>query len=77
MPYHIGFTCESLRNYRESKQCRFCGDVIVNEEVKHEDGDAAVFDDVCPKEECQKLVKESCDKTLPCGHACHGFFGET
>lgn len=77
-PYHTGMTCEQFKRYKESQKCRFCGDVIFEmEEVKYEEGEGpGAFADVCKKNECQELVKDCCDKTLPCGHICHGFRGE-
>jgi hypothetical protein len=36
----------------------------------------AALADVCPADECQQLAQASCDRRLPCGHACCGILGE-
>lgn len=35
------------------------------------------FKHVCRKPECIDMMKESCDKVLPCGHYCCGSRGES
>ena len=75
IPYHAGKNCEEYAFMQNARKCRFCGDVLANqEEVKG--AAAGNFDDVCLKAECQDMVRENCDKILPCGHPCRGFFGE-
>lgn len=57
-----------------SKKCRFCGNELANqEEVK---GEVAPDADVCLRKECRDMLRENCNKILPCGHPCKGFNGE-
>jgi len=35
------------------------------------------FRDVCRKKECFAAMQASCDKILPCGHACGGVANES
>lgn len=50
--------------------------MLANQEEEVKGAAAGAFDDVCLSKECQDMTRENCDKTLPCGHACCGFFGE-
>eukprot|EP01080_Neovahlkampfia_damariscottae_P012824 gene12824-7175_t len=63
-PYHENFTCETFKKFKESKKCRFCFEVIPEE------------NDFCENEECIKKQEFICTKTLSCGHACCGLKDE-
>ena len=68
-PYHIGKTCEEFKDFKTSLKCRFCWEKLTEPSIsKH-----AALQDCCRKPECIKLMKQSCSKTLPCGHSCRGF----
>ena len=49
-PYHAGKDCEEYARHLNSKKCRFCDDILANQEENKEA--AGAFDDVCLKQEC-------------------------
>jgi len=72
-PYHLGQTCEEASKFEKARKCRFC-----KEEIRGPPPNMIpAFKDVCRKADCIELMNKSCDKTLPCGHYCKGFKGET
>ena len=64
VPYHDGYTCESLKVYEKANKCRFCK-ALLDEGAK------------CRKGECKKLRKTACTKKKDCGHPCGGYKKET
>ena len=71
-PYHVGFTCEQFLSYKMKIKCRFCR-AILKQTV---DSSNDPFSKVCDGEECQRLMQQSCDKILDCGHLCKGIRDE-
>lgn len=71
-PYHVGYTCEEYKAFLSSRRCRFC-----KEEIKGEAAKPGALANVCSKEECKVLMDKACPKTLPCGHFCCGYKGES
>eukprot|EP01084_Bolivina_argentea_P004506 8581_1 len=77
VPYHIGYTCEEHKIYRDSKKCRFCevSMTVKNTAPKDftlKDG----LDNVCSSAECIEKRRWSCDlKHKQCGHNCIGLMG--
>ena len=71
-PYHMGKTCEELKEQLEVTKCRFCRMII----IKAQENAKEAFKEVCGDPACQELMNNSCDKVLECGHACHGYHGE-
>ena len=65
-PYHLGYTCESYKEYKNSAKCRYC-----KYEIKPKTA-SNISKDICNKNECVNLYKSSCKKTLACGHHCYG-----
>lgn len=63
-PYHLGYTCEGYRSYKNSAKCRYC-----KAEVS---GNSGV--DVCSRKDCAAAFKNACKAILPCGHRCYGSF---
>jgi len=77
-PYHLGDTCQTFRNWKVSKKCRFCEATIDQSKVTHKpDLRYPGWDNVCHLQECQDRRKQSCGKIHPCGHPCIGIRGET
>lgn len=71
-PYHLGATCEQLKEYAASKQCRFCGcrvtlGVNLAPLCAHE-----ALMSCCDNEECLEKRDTACHQVHACGHACGG-----
>ena len=71
-PYHEFKTCKQHKDYKEARKCRFCQTKLTHPSQSP----IPAFASVCRKNECIELMNKSCDKVLPCGHACCGFKGE-
>ena len=79
VPYHLGYTCEQWKKYKESKKCRFCEVSLTakNKPLNDDDEDLGpgLVGQVCNKDECQQKKIISCDIKHPCGHNCIGLRG--
>jgi len=53
-------------------KCRFCLDVMLEGNEAY----GPAFINVCKKQDCQRLMQQSCDKILQCDHTCKGLRGE-
>ncbi|KAL0479167.1 hypothetical protein AKO1_007996 [Acrasis kona] len=62
-PYHEDQTCSEHKEYLESRHCRFCKTKIMHGLT-------------CGQKQCMDLFRESCHKTLQCGHYCCGIRNE-
>jgi len=72
-PYHLGDTCESFMNWKDSKKCRFCEATIDPGKIVHEPNwQLPGLDNVCHLAECQERRQQSCGKIHECGHPCIG-----
>lgn len=71
-PYHLGFTCESFKEFQSSRKCRYCKEKIDGDGVSQE----PAFKNVCKNPSCLALMERACNKILPCNHCCYGFRGE-
>ena len=72
VPYHLGYTCDEFERYQAATKCRYCKGVINGEGGSS----MSALMNGCNSPDCVKLMKQACDKTLPCGHLCYGFKGE-
>ena len=45
--YHAGMNCEEHKRHAEAKKCRFCGNVLANQQEEVKGAAAGAFDDVC------------------------------
>jgi len=76
-PYHVGDTCKTYQQWRESKKCRFCEATIDLRKIPHKpDWQFPGWDNVCHLEECQERRHHSCGKVHECGHPCIGIRNE-
>lgn len=66
-PYHAGYTCQQLVEFKSASHCRFCNSALP----------AKQRSDVCQSAECAEKARGACKKTLACGHSCGGCFGES
>lgn len=71
-PYHINYTCEENKKKQQALSCRFCEEELNQPSISND----PAFQDVCRKAECIELMKNSCNKTHPCGHRCKGYAKE-
>lgn len=71
-PYHLGVTCEQLKEYAASKQCRFCGcRVTLGVNLAPLCGHEALMA-CCDDEECMEKRDSACYEVHACGHPCGG-----
>jgi E3 ubiquitin-protein ligase MYCBP2 len=59
-PYHLGWSCAEAARIAGGEICRYC------------EGLSGPGADYCRRKECAECFKQSCLKTLPCGHRCFG-----
>ncbi|ETO23319.1 hypothetical protein RFI_13860 [Reticulomyxa filosa] len=73
-PYHIGYTCETWKHYREAQKCRFCDKPLTADNTaKPESGSGPGLSSVCSDASCLEKRKWSCDRVHDkCGHNCIG-----
>ena len=72
VPYHVGRTCEQHKNFKQAIKCRFCLNVM----KQADETLGPAFVNVCDGEDCRRLMQQSCDKILDCGHTCKGLRDE-
>ncbi len=65
-PYHAGYTCQQLVEFKSASHCRFCNSALP----------AKQRGDVCTAQECAEKANAACRKKLACGHQCGGCLGE-
>lgn len=76
-PYHLGDTCETFKEWKESKKCRFCHATIDPRKIRHKPNRKFPgWNNVCHLEECQTRRSQSCGKVNSCGHFCIGIRNE-
>ncbi|KAJ4457174.1 putative E3 ubiquitin-protein ligase MYCBP2 [Paratrimastix pyriformis] len=66
-PYHLGRTCEDVS---ADRHCRYCQEALQGPPPSRVE---PAFRNVCHREECQVMIRQSCPRMLPCGHPCCGF----
>eukprot|EP00347_Sterkiella_histriomuscorum_P002581 403367593 len=71
-PYHTGKTCEQFKEFQNARKCRFCNEKVLQAPPSMK----PAFKDVCRKPHCIKLMSQTCDKILRCGHPCNGTLNE-
>jgi E3 ubiquitin-protein ligase MYCBP2 len=78
IPYHVGFTCEQYKAFKEAQHCRFCNDSLsdANTAKPPPAGAEEALKCVCTKPECLAKRAKSCGKVHQCGHPCGGLSGE-
>eukprot|EP00485_Elphidium_margaritaceum_P006820 CAMPEP_0202698210 /NCGR_PEP_ID=MMETSP1385-20130828/11478_1 /ASSEMBLY_ACC=CAM_ASM_000861 /TAXON_ID=933848 /ORGANISM="Elphidium margaritaceum" /LENGTH=810 /DNA_ID=CAMNT_0049354861 /DNA_START=95 /DNA_END=2527 /DNA_ORIENTATION=+ len=75
-PYHLAYTCQEFKNYKESQKCRFCEKTLDASNMAERDPNLGPgLDNVCNSHECKEKRNWSCDRVLPCGHNCIGLRG--
>lgn len=73
-PYHLGRTCSENEEFKNSKKCRYCKNVLKKGYTSNLGLKA--FDDICDRNECEKLTKRACAKIHGCKHPCYGYIKE-
>lgn len=74
-PYHLGYTCESHKEYLSSRHCRFC-ETQLHEGNTAQDIFIDSLRDVCTDKHCNDMREVVCAEDLECGHHCCGMTGE-
>lgn len=83
-PYHVGYTCETFRQFQTAQHCRYCNAALGSAEFLALEAEAAsasgsgtaALSLVCSGAECQAKKKVACTRRLDCGHPCLGICDE-
>lgn len=77
IPYHLGFTCQTFKNYKSAAHCRFCSVQLTKANTAPPMQYSLALHDVCTTKDCLQRRDTSCASFHKCGHACGGIIQDS